>query len=451
MEEKYVRRRFELLEECVVPEGALAEVNAQLVEFMQPFVEAFKYRSQGECALTCVRGLCSDLAYKNAESIAYLFGEDRQVMQHFIGDGRWDDASLRSELARQVGGELGEADGVLAFDPSSFAKKGDKSVGVKRQWCGRLGKLENCQVAVYLAYVSAKGHALVDTELFLPQEWTKDRWRLKSAGVPKERWKHRTRHQLCLDLLDRHGQTLPHSWITGDDELGRSSDFRLELQARNERYLLAVPSNTLVREAHAALPEWCGNGRPSKVPHCRADAWLKEQPRSAWTQIEVRDGEKGPLQVEGIKCRVITGKRGRRPDREETLVVIRYHDRDSKVLKTDYYLSNAGKEVTLAEFARAAHAEHRIEECFQRAKSQAGLADYEVRNWRGWQHHQTLSLIACWFLTCATKQAEKKDPGNHDQSSENRDRHDPAKRTSLRYTTIPQLAHRTAPQKKSTG
>ena len=145
------------------------------------------------------------------------------------------------ELARQVGTELGEADGVLVFDPSAFAKKGTESVGVQRQWCGRLGKLENwSRVGIYLGYVSRREHALVDVRLYLPKEWANRKRRRQKAGVPAA-IRFRTRHELMLDMLDEHGSLLPHAWIAGDDELGRSSWFRQEFSRScvNECYLLA--------------------------------------------------------------------------------------------------------------------------------------------------------------------------------------------------------------------
>ncbi len=203
---------------------------------------------------------------------------------------------------------------------------------------------------------------------------------------------------------------MAHRWITGDDELGRSIEFRRELQVRGERYCLSVPSNTLIRDLTQAPPVCQGNGRPAKPTHLRADAWLKAQPMSRWKRIDVRDGSKGPLLVEAICCPVISCKRGRYEDLPEVLIVVRSHERDRSAVKTDYYLSNATPTTSLEEFCRATHAAHRVEECFQRAKGQAELADYEVRRWRGWQHHQTLSLLACWFLTLQTKQAEKKTP-----------------------------------------
>src|SRR4029077_4949998 len=128
-------------------------------------------------------------------------------------------------------------------DPSAFPKKGAASVGVQRQWCGRLGKGDNCQVGLYLGYVSRQGPALVDVRLYLPQEWAQDKKRRLKAGVPKA-IRFRTRHQLALEMLDQRGRLLPHAWVTGDDEMGRSSWFRKELRQRKECYLLAVPSNT---------------------------------------------------------------------------------------------------------------------------------------------------------------------------------------------------------------
>jgi len=411
---------------------------------MKPFLIGFHRREQRTHAQTFVCGLGSDLERKNAESIAYLFGLDRKVIQHFIGGSEWNDAPLRDELARQIGSQLGEEDGVLVFDPSAFPKSGRQSVGVARQWCGRLGKLDNCQVGVYLAYVSSKGHALVDTQLYLPQEWTNDKRRMKRAGVPRTRYRHRTRHELCLEMLDQRGGQLPHRWITGDDEMGRPADFRRKLRDRCERYLLAVPSNTTIRDLEIPAPEYAGNGRPAKRPSRRVDRWTAECSEDQWSEIEVRDAEKGPLIVQALKRRVSTGQRARPTAADETLVVIRYRDRDCQIVKTDYYLSNGEEHVSLAEYCRVAKAEHRIEECFQRSKSQTGLGDYEVRNWAGWHHHQTLALLASWFMNVETRRAEKKDAGDHIQSSSVGGRRNLTSRIGMRYTPRRQMASREA-------
>ncbi len=243
MERRYRVRLDELLDDAVVRPGLLRDLLPRLESFLKPFVRPLLSPEQRANAHDYVQGLLSDLDSKDVESIAYLHDRERQGLQKFIGQALWDHRPLVTELARQVGTELGEADGVLVFDPSAFAKKGTQSVGVARQWCGRLGKLDNCQVGVYLAYVSRQEHALVDGRLYLPREWTQSRQRLNQAGVPNA-VRFRTRHELALELLDEHGAALPHGWIAGDDEMGRCSWFRQQLRARGESYLLAVPSNT---------------------------------------------------------------------------------------------------------------------------------------------------------------------------------------------------------------
>jgi SRSO17 transposase len=409
MDANYEDRKRELLDECSVAPQVFERVMPRLERFMQPFVATLVRREQVDHAHTFVQGLLSDLETKNVESIAYRFGEDRMPLQWFVGMSDWSDEPLREELVRQVGQQLGRDDGVIVFDPSAFPKSGRESVGVTRQWCGRLGKVDNCQVAVYMGYVSAEEHALVDMRLFMPKEWTKDKRRREKAGVPKE-IRYRTRHQLCLEMLDKHGDQLPHSWVTGDDELGRPYSFRRQLDRRHERYFLAVPSNTLIRDLEADEPPYSGHGRRPKRPWQRVDHWRDALPEQAWTTVDVRDGSKGPLLIEIIKRRVVGRNHRRQQGHEEVLVVIRYRDReDRRVVKTDYYLSNASPDVELAEFARVAKAEHRIEECIQRAKSEAGLADYEVRNWKGWHHHQTLSLLATFFLVTEARRGKKLD------------------------------------------
>ena len=386
----------------------------RLSTFMEPFVKIFHGQGDGQHAKTYVYGLLSDVERKNIESIAYRFGQSRLPLQGFIGWHQWDDEPLRQELRSQVKTHLGQGDGVLVFDPSGFPKSGSESVGVARQWCGRLGKVDNCQVAIYLGYVSRKGHTLVDTRLYLPKEWTKDQARLDKAGVPKGARGYRTRHQLALEMLAKNGAGLPHSWIAGDDEMGRPYWLRRQLAALGERYLLAVPSNTTIRDLEVEPPEYSGWGRRSKRPWLSVEAWSQSLADETWLRIDVRDGSKGPLVVETVKRRVVSKTHRRQQGDEEILVVIRYRDRDNQqVVKVDYYLSKAVPETPLGEFARVAKAAHRIAECLQRSKSEAGWADYGGRNWTGWQQHQTLSLLATWFLVRETDRGKKMDPGDY--------------------------------------
>ena len=402
MDRRFSVRYGEMMAEAEVKPEALEGVLERLTDFVQPFAATLIHPAQRQHATEYVAGLVSNVKRKNIETIAYLHEQDRQPLQKFIGQKAWDTKPIIAELARQIGAALGQADGVLVFDPSGFVKQGKGSAGVARQWCGRVGKVDNCQVGVYLGYVTSKEHALVDTRLYLPKEWTKDRRRCKRAGIPKDVCFH-TRHELALEMLREHRFVLPHAWVTGDDEMGRSSQFRDELRAMNEHYLLAVPSNTLVRDLDAAPPPAGATGRPPKVPYRRADAIMKAAKN--WTRIEVRAGEKGPLVVEMLKVRAQT-KRGRRNGPEETLVIFRERQ-GRKTIKHDYGLSNAPFDTPLREFARVLGAEHRIEECLRRAKGEAGLAEYQVRTWQGWLHHQALTMVATWFLTQEKRRGEK--------------------------------------------
>jgi SRSO17 transposase len=424
----------QLLAECRVAGEVFEDVLPRLMGFMQPFVQSLARREAREHAITLVSGLLSDVTRKNVESIAYRFAQDRMSLQRFVGWAEWDDAPLREELARQIGSRLGTSDGILVLDPSGFPKSGYESVGVARQWCGRLGKVDNCQVAVYLGYVSQHGHALVDTHLYLPKEWTKDRARLNKARVPKDRRRFRTRHQLALELLQQHRSVLPHNWVTGDDEMGRPAWFRSKLGELGERYMLSVPSTTLIRDLDANRPPPpIGRGRPRERPWQRVDRWAMAQPESAWTTIDVRDGAKGPLLVQILIRRVQARDAKHAPGPEELLVVVRTQDREQHyVTKIDYNLSNAAADVPATELARVVKAEHCIEECLQRAKSEAGLADYEVRNWTGWQHHQTLSLIASWFLVLETRRGKKMDTCPHRTTDPRGHRPDPPRLDWLR-------------------
>jgi SRSO17 transposase len=434
MEARYARRKSQLLQECQVAPEIFEQVLPRLHTFMKPFVASWRGQALPQHAETYVSGLLSDVERKNVESIAYHFGQDRLGLQGFIGWTDWDDAPLRQELLGQVGKHLGQADGVLVFDPSAFPKSGRESVGVARQWCGRLGKVDNCQVALYLGYVSRKGHTLVDQRLYLPKAWTQEKARLRKAAVPKEQQGYRTRHQLALEMLAKNGASLPHRWIAGDDEMGRPAWFRRRLAALGERYMLAVPSNTMMRDLETPVPDYSGQGRPPKRPWQGVAKWADVLADDAWRRIDVRDGSKGPLVVDAVKRRVVSRTHRRQQGDEEMLVVIRYRDRDNQqVVKVDFYLSNAAPETPLGEFARVAKAEHRIEECLQRSKSEAGLADYEVRNWTGWQHHQTLSLLATWFLERETHRGKKMDARTHAAADSPRHRDDLTRSVSVRH------------------
>jgi SRSO17 transposase len=406
---RYRLRKQQLLDECEIGPEVLQGVIERPTEFALPFAACLVRKEQREHARTYLAGLVSDLKRKNSESIAYRHDQERHGLQHFVGSSSWDHRPLIRELAGQVGREIGTPDGVIVFDPSGFAKKGQASVGVQRQWLGRQGKVDNGQVGVFMAYASHRERALVDVRLYLPKAWAQDRVRRKRCGIPVAE-RYRTRHDLALEMLKETGPLLPHGWVSGDDEMGRSSRFRAELRRLGERYLLAVPSNTAVRDLEGAVPQWSGRGPHPKRAFEQVRAWAMSLSPGAWRRIEVGDGERGPQFVELVARRVVARTDRGRVGPEELLVVIRGLDEDGAT-KHDYYPSDAPPGTLPGVLARVAKAEPRVEQCLQRGKSEAGLAEYQVRTWSGWHHHQALSLIAAWFLVKEAFRGKKGDAG----------------------------------------
>jgi SRSO17 transposase len=397
-----------LLADAVVAPDAIRDRADRLTVFLQRYLPRFYRVEQRATAALVIRGRLGGLERKTSEPIAIEAGLPRKPVQFFVGSGKWDDEAVMAELRAHVGETMAAPDGVVLIDGSAFPKKGAESCGVARQWCGRLGKVDNCQVGVFLAYAAAGGYAPLDRRLYLPEEWAGDEARRQKCHVPPE-VAFREKWQIALDLLDRSLPGLAHGWVAGDDEFGRASEFRAALRQRKERYVLDAPCNTTVRDLERRRPprKRAGVGRKREVPFVRADAWVASQPESRWERIAVRDGEKGPLVVDAMTVRVRTKQEGR-VGPEERLVVIRAVG-ESRV---DYALTNAGPEVPLGEVVRAQRQRHRIEEMFAAGNGEAGLDHYEVRSWVGWHHHMTLSLVALWFLCLERRQTGGENPGD---------------------------------------
>lgn len=400
MQRRFEIHRQKMLAQCEVAPRIFDDMINRLDRFSAQYVSRLCRKEQRIHAELYLGGLMSDLDRKNIESIAYRSGEDRHGLQHFIGSASWDHEPLIGTMVGEVAAEIGEAAGVIVFDPSGFEKQGKDSVGVARQWIGRLGKVDNGQVGVYMGYASEKEHVLIDTRLFLPEEWAKDKKRREKCGVPKE-IRYQTRHELSFEMLKIHGPHLPHAWITGDDEMGRPKWFRKALRDQGEQYLFAVPSDTTVRDLEGKAPphSHSGSGAQPKRKFERVKHWADMLPEKAWSEITVRGGAKGPLKLKMVKTRVVAKTEKRAISTEEELLVATRRQEEGGTWKHDYFLSNASPQTSLEELGRVIKAEHRIEDSLKRAKSEAGLADYEVRTWMGWYHHQALSLIATWFLT----------------------------------------------------
>src|SRR6266581_2764226 len=318
----WAQRQEELLRDCLVSPDVFHQMVDRLGAFVVPYQQAFETEVGQHPMPLYLQGLLSHLPRKNAEDIAALVDVERQVIQDFIGTALWDHRPLITVLVGEVVERLGEPDGIIAFDPSSFPKRGTHSVGVKRQWCGHRGKVDTCQVGVFMGYICGHEHALLDFRLSLPEEWARDEPRRQDCHVPKE-VRYHTRHAQCLEMLDAWGAQVPHSWVTGDDEFGRHSRFRHELRERGERYVLGVPCNTTMRDLEAPWPEYAGRGRRPKAPWQSVTAWRTSLPPHAWRRLTVRDGEKGPVEIEMVRRRVQTRLERKRLGPEEWLVVTR--------------------------------------------------------------------------------------------------------------------------------
>jgi SRSO17 transposase len=397
-----------LLDDAEVSPDDVRACRDHISRVLKRYLPLFYRQEQRDHAATFVRGLLSGVERKSIEPIAYQAGLPRKNLQMFVGQGAWDDEAVNAEMQRHVAEELAEPDGIIVLDPSSFPKKGEDSCGVARQWCGRLGKKENCQLGVFLAYVSSKGHAPLDRRLYLPQQWIDDPTRRRQCHVPEDVSYQKT-WEIGLAQIRRVGPLVPHKWIVGDDEFGRASEFRAALRTDGERYVLDVPCNTNVRDLEARRPprKRAHGGVKREVPFVRVDSWARKLPADRWTKMIVRDGEKGPLEIEAVTARVRT-RHLRRIGPEERLLVIRTVGANPD---WTYALSNAPPETPLVELVRARSSRHRVEEVFQQAKGEVGLDHYEVRSWVGWHHHITLAFLALWFLILERGRMGGKNPG----------------------------------------
>jgi SRSO17 transposase len=407
-----------LLDDATLSPAAVAACRDHLTRFLQRYLPLFYRDEQRQLAPLVIQGRLSGLQRKTSEPIAHQAGRPRKPVQHFVGCGKWDDDAIMAELRTHAGEDLADPDAVLVVDSSGFPKQGTQSCGVQRQWCGRLGKEENCQVGVFLIYAAPGGYAPLDRRLYLPRPWAKDPKRRKKCHIPKE-VKFQEKWRIALEQLQRCGPGLPHGWIAADDEFGRVRAFRACLRDRHQRYVVDVPCNTRLRDLEEEAPPRQRAGRAAKAPFRRADEWLARQPAARWQRIEVRPGEKGPLVVEALQTRVQTEDEHRRVGPEERLVVIRSLEENPH---TWYTLSNAPAGVPLVGVVLAHAARHRVEELLATGKGEVGLDHYEVRSWLGWHHHMTLALLALWFLVLERRRLGEKKTGDQ-RGADARDLH----------------------------
>jgi SRSO17 transposase len=395
----------------------------ELYSFHQRFAPLFGYQPAQDHALAYLRGLLQHDGRKNAEAIALVFDTDQpRAVQQFLTDSPWDYRAVQHELQAVFAQELVPSTAtwglgtVGVLDDSGFPKKGDHSAGVQRQWCGRLGKKDNCQVGVFLVGVTPAGSALLDHQLYLPEDWVLDPQRCRQAGVPR-RVTFRTKPQLGLDLHARV-EAAGHvrcDWLTCDEGYGRDGAFLAELERRRQRYVAEVPVTTTVWTLDPAtqVPEYSGRGRRPQRPvrdSVRSVVAVAEAlAASSWEVLCLRAGSGEPVTYEFAAVRV-WAMREQGPGPAVWLLVRRPLG-GGKPEEVKYYLSNAPTQTPLATLALVSGCRVRVEEHLQDSKTYLGMAQYEVRSWAGWHHHMTLVALAHLLVSRVRLRLQKKKSG----------------------------------------
>lgn len=353
----------------------------QLANFFSVYEDLFSRSESRELMQQYVRGLLSDLPRKNTWYLAEKVGLDRpDGLQRLLYRTVWDADEMCRRLRQQVLKALGDEPGVGVIDESGFVKKGSHSAGVMRQYCGRVGKVENCQVGVFLGYVSSQGHALLDRALYLPQSWCEDVERRQAAHIPDE-VTFQTKPELALSLLHRAWQEgINLHWVAADTLYGNSPTFRNGIHAEKHYYVAGIGHQKHLQAVNSLI--W-----RSAADH------VQELADSAWTRIATRAGEKGLIWSDWSTQRVIADN-----DEigEQWLLVRRPANSPDEYA---YFLSNAPADCSLETLVMVASARHHIEEALEEGKGQVGFADYEVRFWHSWYRHITLAMLAYTWLT----------------------------------------------------
>jgi len=368
-------------------------------------------REQREAAHTYLQGLLATLPRKSIEPMVLAVDGVApaavRAMQAFISEGQWNDERLLSQHWKEVDADLGTDDGVLMVDGSDFPKQGVHSVGVKRQYCGELGKRANCQAGVFVGYVSPQGYTLLDRRLYVPAEWlTDDAYaeRRRQCGLPPETT-FKTKPALALEMITAvvQSQALRCRWVVADEAFGNNPGFLDGVAGLGLEYFAEVPHSTRVWEERPAthIPPRRGHGRRPQRERLVAGAPEAQTvltvaaalPAEAWTRQTIKEGSQGPMVAEFATRRVVA-VRDALPG-PEVWVVLRRHV-ETRELKI--YLCNAPADTALETCVRMSGMRWPIETCFEDGKQLLGMGAYEVRSWTGWHHHMTLVILAHFFV-----------------------------------------------------
>lgn len=400
----------------------------ELVSLHQRFAPLFGRKEAIAQSLVYLNGLLLAPGRKSAEPMALTFGQPDEdgisqnqvlALQRFLTYSPWEAQDVEHEIQavfteRLVPSTVDWPIGTVGvLDESGFVKKGMKSVGVQRQYCGRVGKKENCQVGVFWVGVTPAGSALLEHQVYLPKDWAMDIDRRKQAGVPEE-VSFQTKPEIGIALLRRLRQqgSVAFDWIIADEAYGQNGAFLDELEALGQRYVVEVPKNITVWTADpkTQVPPHCGRGRRPTRPKWdhlrRVDAVAESVPASEWQILQLRQGTKGPLAFAFARVRV-WAVRHEKPGPPCWLLLRRSLEPDAEV---KYYLSNAAEEESLETMALVTGTRYRVEEFFEEGKGYLGMAQYEARAWTSWHHHMSLVALAHLFVTLTRLDLKKKLP-----------------------------------------
>jgi SRSO17 transposase len=350
-----------------------------LTEVERWLMPHFTRREARRRAWSYIRGLLSPVERKNGWQLAEVNGDATPYgVQHLLGRARWDTEAVREDLRAYGVQHLGDPQAVLVLDETGFLKKGQQSAGVARQYSGTAGRIENCQIGVFLAYASRQGRALLDRELYLPQEWMNDPERCQGAGIPADRL-FATKPQLARQMLQRaFDAQVPAAWVTGDSVYGDDRRLRVWLEEHERAYVLAVTGKEYV---------WCA-GRQQQVKTILATLATE-----GWHRMSAGDGTKGPRWYDWMWLPLAAPWQ---PDWRRWLLVRRSLSAPTALTA---YVVFAPQATTLATIVPVAGSRWTVERCFEEAKGEVGLDHYEVRSWTGWYRHITLAMWAYALLT----------------------------------------------------
>jgi len=397
----FVAPRFELVKKDV--EGFVEKLKA----FHEDFKNCFKRSEPRKNFFRYMVGQLSNIERKSIEPIALrVEGGSIRDMQKCLSDAQWDEDKMLSKYWEKVNANIGDENGVLIFDESGFPKKGNESAGVGKQYCGSLGKVENCQVGVFAAYASKHGYNLLDKRLFLPEKWFTDKYakRRTKCSIPEDLEFH-TKPQLAVEMLQQQEEKSPlsYKYILSDTLYGNSPDFIEAVDASGKIYFVSIACDTLIWLQDPVITEkaykYKGEDRTKKVikkgkPLIRVDTFAKNLHNHFWHRRKVSEGAKGPIIYDFTRRKVILSKDGL-PDKKVWLVVRRTVAKEPKY---SYYISNASDSIRLKTFVWLSGMRWPIEQCFGEGKEELGMDHYELRKYTGWNHHMLTCILAHYFL-----------------------------------------------------